>query len=179
MKTLKSMFKAKRLAKREWIFLSVSIIIIFALLSDKVSRGAFAALQRLDAQISLNERTLLRLKGILRQAKELDEAYAKIVSSQKVLKDSDNVLQEIEAIARKTNVNILNMKPTLSRDEGAYKVYSIRIESQDDIPTFARFLYALTEELKGVGAERLQVSVQNKDELPRISLTMNAIAFKE
>ena len=76
-------------------------------------------------------------------------------------------------------MNIINIKPNLIKDEKKYKTLSIKVESQDDIITLAKFLYALTEEKKNIGIERVQVKAQGKEELPRISLWLNATIFKD
>ncbi len=140
---------------------------------------AYQAFNRLDTDIAAKEKELFRLTSILGQKQELNTEYDNVISRYAELDDSDKVLQEIENIARKVNVNILNVKPIANKDEGTHKIYTIRIESQDEVASFARFLYALTEELKRIGVERLQITTPNKEELPKITLSLNAIALKD
>ncbi len=159
--------------------MSVSVIIILIMFTDTFIQKTYSKFSRLEKEVALNEKKLFRLKEILKREKELDSEYERIVSRYKKPKDSDNLLQDIENVAKRLNVNILNIKPTVTKDEGKYKTYLIKIESQDDISTFAKFLYTLTEELKRVGVERLQINAQGRDELPKIVLLLNAVAFKE
>ncbi|HOU36312.1 MAG TPA: hypothetical protein PK562_03495, partial [Candidatus Omnitrophota bacterium] len=88
------------------------------------------------------------------------------------------LLQEIERLARKAGINLLNVKPTATKDEGLYRVYSLRVEMQDDVAAVARFMNMISEEFKGAGIERLQISGQAKDELPKVIAAINAVVFK-
>jgi len=171
--------KLRKIKKREWILLSLSLVIVLAVIMDKIIQKTFVTLRNLDQEIAINEKALYRLKTVLSQSKELNTIYAKIMSTQRFSSDPDNILQEIEKIAQKLNLNILNIKPTIIKDQGAYKIYSIRIESQDDIKILAKFLHILIEDIKGIGVERFQINAADKDEPPKISLLINAIAFKE
>jgi len=100
------------------------------------------------------------------------------MQSSRNIEDTEGLLQEIERLARKAGVNLLNVKPTGSRDEGLYKVYSLSVEMQDDVAAFARFMNMITEEFKGIGIERLQINGQAKGELPKETAALNAVVFK-
>jgi Tfp pilus assembly protein PilO len=167
-----------RIKKRELILALIWLIIIGGIVADSVVRKAYLRFSRLEEEITLNEEKFLRLSAILKQSKEVNSEYEKVISKYKEITDSDNLLQEIEKIANKANINILNIKPTATKDEGLYKSYSLKIEVQDDISSLARFLYTLTEELKSIGVERLQINSQSRSELPKVSLLINAVVFK-
>ncbi|HTZ11152.1 MAG TPA: type 4a pilus biogenesis protein PilO [Candidatus Margulisiibacteriota bacterium] len=169
----------RKIKKREWTLALIFIIIICGLLTEKFIAFSRAGSGKIEEEIAQNEKRLFNLKLILRQTKQLNAEYEKLTARNKGVPYSDNLLQEIEDIARKSNVNILSIKPSVTKEEGALKIYSIKIESQADIATFSRFIYALAEDLKRVGVERVQVNAQKKDEPPRIFLSLNAISFKE
>lgn len=171
--------KLRKFKKREWILLSISFIIIFAAVSNGIIRSVFTKVRTLRQEQSQYEKALLKLKSVVSQAHTLNTAYDQVFSQSKVLRESDNVLQEIERISNRVGANIINIKPSLAKDEGFYKVYSVRIESQDDLPTFARFLYTLTEEIKGIGVERIQIDAQAKEDAPKINMLLNAAVFKD
>ena len=172
------MFKNRGLKKRELILLLVCLIMIFGILADNAIRRARHRFNRLSEEIRLNEEKLLRLKAVLGQAKELNSAYERTFSEYKEFKDSDSLLQEIENIGKIVRVNILNIQPSSARDEGLYKIYSIKIEVQDDVLPLAKFLRTLTEGLKNISLESLQIKTQGKDESPKASVLINALVFK-
>ena len=155
------------------------MIIYTAASLDKYIQKAYNKFQRLEGEITLGEKKLFYLKTILSKAGEINSEYDAFFAGRSAARDSDKLLQDINSIARRLNVNIINIKPSLINDEAKFKAFSIKIESQDDVATLAKFLYALTEEQKNIGVERLQLKAQGKEELPRISLLLNAIAFKD
>lgn len=154
-------------------------MIYAAVLMDKFLEKVYNNFHKLEQEIALNEKKLSYLETVLNKAGEINTDYDKLFSRHEGLRDSDKLLQEINNTARKLNVNIINIKPNLIKDEAKYKTFSIKIESQDDIATLTKFLYALTEEQKNIGVERVQIKAQGKEELPRISLVLNAVTFKD
>ena len=168
----------RKFKKRELILMGFCLIIIAAILTDTVIRGINLRFSRLDEEIVFNQEKLLRLNTILRQAKELNSQYERLLSGYKELKDSDIFLQEITGIAKRININILNIKPGLTKDEGLYRIYSIKIEIQDEVSSLAKFMHVLSEEVKSINIEQLQINTQGKDELPKASISINAAAFK-
>ena len=168
-----------KIKKRELILLSSWLIIIAAVFGDYLIRSTHRKLAELYDEISLTQEKLSRISGIAKQADVINAEYDRVASNFREIKDSDSLLQEISAIAKKLNVNILNVKPGQAKDDGFYKSYSIKIEIQDEMPVLARFLFTLTEELKSIGVERLQVNAKTKGELPKATLQVSAVVFKE
>jgi hypothetical protein len=168
----------KKIKRQELILLSAWIIIILVISGDNIIRKASSRFYRLDEEIAASQEKLVRLNAILKREKELNSEYEKVFSGYSPVKDSDSLLQEIDAIAKKLNVNITNIKPASTKEDAAFRSYSIKIEGQDDVYAIAKFLNVLTEEIKGVSIERLQFSAQNRDELPKVTTTVNALVFK-
>jgi len=164
--------------KQALILIAVWLIIILVVIGDSALRYIHSRFGRLDEEIGLAEEKYLRLNAIVKQARTVDSQYASIMQSSRNIEDTEGLLQEIERLARKAGVNLLNVKPTGSRDEGLYKVYSLSVEMQDDVAAFARFMNMITEEFKGIGIERLQINGQAKGELPKETAALNAVVFK-
>jgi len=165
--------------KQTLILLGAWLIIIVFVIGDSAVRNIYARFGRLDEEISLGEEKLLRLSAILKQEQDVAAQYDKVSSGYKNIQDTDSMLQEIERLARKSGINLLNVKPTAASDEGLYKTYSLKIEMQDDVPALGKFLNMVSEEFKGVSIERLQINAQNRDELPKATAAINAIVFKD
>lgn len=174
-----SLFKKKTMTPRE-VSLAIATAVVIGLVVIVLStERTFATFETLSSIINVQEKKLLALKGIIEGQKKLNEEYVRLVMSQEEMDDSSLVLKEIESIARKTGINIVNMKPSLPRDEGAYRTYDIIIESQNDVQHFSRFLFTLTDEMKRIGVDRLNIVAQARNEPPLISLSLNAIALKK
>jgi hypothetical protein len=171
------MFKKRTITRREWYLGILTAFVLVAIVIAVAAEKTMMSFNTLHSEISAQEKKLVALKGILEGQKKLNEEYTRNVAGQEDMEDSGLVLKEIEAIARKTGVNIVNMKPSLLRDEGAYKTYDIVIESQDDVQHFSRFLFTLTDELKRIGVERLSILAQARNEPPLISLSLSALAL--
>src|SRR3990167_3778097 len=172
------MLRKRRATKSEQFLFSILLLVFLAVLVKKGGEQLRINLNRLEEAISINEKELAKLKGVLKQAGAINSEYEQAFSGYKGLSGSDNLLQELGSIARNSNLNMLSIKPALAEEADKYRIYAIKIESQDDIATFAGFLYNLTEGLKGIGLERLQIKAQGRDELPRISMTLSAAIFK-
>lgn len=164
--------------KRELILMWVCLIIVAGILTGTVIRRINIKFSRLEEEIVFNQEKLLRLNTILRQAKELNSQYEKLLFGYKELKDANGLLQEIETVAKKMNINILSIKPGVTKDEDLYKTYSVKIEAQDEISSLARFLSALAEEMKSINIEQLQINAQSKGGLPKAGILISAAAFK-
>lgn len=172
------MLKKNKVTKRE-ITLFIAFLLVYAVLfTDKFLQKAYANLKKLEGTIALNEKTLFYSKTFLERSNELDSEYNAIFSVSALAEDFDALLQEINSFAQRYDVNILNIKPTLLTEEKKYKTFLIRIEGQDDVAAISKFLFALTKRHKNIGIERIQIKAQKKEELPRISIALNAVIFK-
>lgn len=172
------MAKEMRLKRRELILFGSWLIIVISVGGYLFLPRFFERQRRLDDQITLAEQKLARLRSIVKQENSLNAQYASALAGYRPVKDSDSLLQEIDAIARKMNVNILSVKPGPSKDEATHRSFTIKIEGQDDVGAVARFLFALLENLRSISIDKLQVSAQAREELPKVSITVNALVFK-
>jgi len=168
-----------KIKKRKLILLATCAIIIAVFLAQNIVQKVFLRFAGLEKEIALNEKKLAQLSSILKYSQEINSAYENVFAGYKKIADSDSLLREIEGIANRTNLNILNIKPSVTKEEDLLNSYAIRITAQDEILSVARFLNSLTEELKSVGVERIQINTENKNELPKVTLLINAAVFKD
>lgn len=172
------MLKIRKPTKREQLLFSILLLVFLAVLARNGIRQLFISSHRLNEAISVSEKEIAQLNGVLKQARVINSEYDEVFSGYKGLRNSDNLLQEIGDVARKLNLSIFSIKPALIEDTDKYQAYSIKIESRDEIAAFIKFLYNLTEGVKGIGISHLQINAQNRSELPQISMTLKAIIFK-
>ena len=168
-----------KIKKEELIFLTSAVIIIALFLANTAIRKAYFKFGRLEKDIILNEEKLVQLDSILKHSQDINSQYENLVAGNIGITDSNNLLREIEDIANKTNLAIQDIKPAAVKDEGLFKTYSIRISAQDEILSVARFLYRLAEKLKSIGVQSVQIKNENKNELPKITLLINAAVLKD
>jgi len=168
-----------KIKKEELILLTAAVIIIALFLTNTAIRKAYFKFSRLEKELILNEEKLLQLDSILKHSQDINSQYENLVAGNKGITDSNNFLREIEDIANKTNLTILDIKPAAVKNEGLFKTYSIRISAQDEILSVARFLDKLAEKLKIVEVQSLQIKSENKNELPKITLLIDAAVFKD
>ena len=168
-----------KIKKEELILLTATVIIIGLFLANTAIRKAYFKFSRLEKELILNEEKLLQLNSILKNSQDINSQYDNLVAGNIGITDSNNFLREIEDIANKTNLTILDIKPAAVKDGGLFKTYSIRISAQDEILSVARFLDTLAEKLKSVEVQSLQIKSENKNELPKITLLINAAVFKD
>jgi len=165
--------------KQTLLLLGAWLIIIVVIIGDSVVRKLYSRFGGLDEEISLAEEKLVRLNAIVKQAAAVDAQYGKLIQGYKNIQDTESLLQEIERLSRKSGINLPNFKPAATKDEGLFKTYSLKIEVQDDVTSIAQFLSMISEEFKGANIERLQISAQNKNELPKAAASISAVVFKE
>ncbi len=173
------MLKKRKLNLREKNTIAVFLIILLSVLTYNILYTEFAKFKAIKAEIAQNEQKLFNLKSVLGRTKEIDSEYAEIASKYKGPANYDSLLQDISGIAKRLDVNILNIKPSVASDDSKLKTYAIKIQLQNDVSACAKFLHTLTEELKNIGVERVQVEAQGRDELPLISLFLKTTLFKE
>lgn len=168
----------RKATKREQLLFFILFMVFLAVLAKKGIQQMLVNSRRLSESISAGEKEMSRLNGVLKQAHAINTEYEEVFSGYRGLSSSDDLLQEIGNAARRLNLSIFSIKPVLIEDADKYKAYSVKIESRDDIANFIKFLYNLSDGLKGIGVEHLQINAQNRSELPQISLTLKAIIFK-
>lgn len=169
----------RKLNKREKNTIAIFFIISLFVLTYNIIYTAFVKFTAVNSEIIQNEQKLSTLKTLLGRTKELNSEYAEIASKYKGPADYDTLLQDISNIAKRLDVNILNIKPTVVSDDSKLKTYAIKIQLQNDVSAFANFFHTLTEEIKSIGVERVQIEAQGKEELPLISLFIKTALFKE
>ena len=175
---LNPLFKRK-ITKKEWNLFLICSIIVAVLLVDASVRQTYNNFSRLDKEIKVAEDRLCRLSSILKHAEEIESGYGQIVAGLREIKTSDDFLKGIEESAKKSRLSIRDIRPTATRVEDLYKIYSVKLDAQDDLLTIAKFLYIFTNEFKGSGIGGLAINAHNINELPKVNILISTVAFKE
>ncbi len=169
----------RKLSKKEWILFITCIIIVTTALVVISTREVLLKFSNLTDEVKNNEAQLAKLYQILNEQTSIESEYEKTFRGLRQIQSSDDLLQEIESFAAELGLNIRNIKPTATKEEDLYTLFSVKVEVQDEVSKLAKFLHAFTGEFKGVGVKRLEIDAQRKNELPTASLLLNAVAFKQ
>lgn len=171
------MIKLRPLRKVELFLLAVWGIIILSVAAVMTAQQVRSRFLSIDEEIELTEEKLLRLNAIMQQRQAIEREYEALFADFKPVTSTDSLLQQMQAIAKRIGVNILNVVPQQARLEAASRVFPIKVESQDDIALVLKFLYSLTEELKSIGVDQVRIDAKERDEFPRVSLQLKAVVF--
>lgn len=167
----------RKIKRQELLLLAAWLIIIVAVAGEFAVSRTKAKFSRLNDEIGSAEEKLIRLQAILNQKDTLILESAAVLSDYKPIQDTDRLFEEIDAVAKKLNVNVYNKVPLQPKPERGYTVYSVKIDCQDEVSSIAKFLFTLIEQLRTVSIERLQIVAQNRDELPKVSIVLNGLGF--
>ena len=176
-KAVKILTGWRRWNRKEWILFSIWLIILGVFGIDSLFREVSVKLNSLSEEIALTEEKLARFHGVLSRRGSLDREHKKIIPELQRVRDFEGFFQEIERANKNTGLNILNIKPGISKNEGFYKTYSVRIEAQDEPIAVFRFLNTLTDGHKGVRIEQLKIYSPGKSQ-PKVSIVIKAVSFR-
>lgn len=72
------------------------------------------------------------------------------------------ILSEIESLGRKSNLNLLDLKPQETKDRGFYKEYSVEMEAEGEMESLMDFVYQLNASAQLLRVEKLRLNLKDK-----------------
>ncbi len=169
-----------KLSRRENLLLSVSmgIIIIGFIYSGAIHSGA-ARLSSLDQRIRQAESELARVNGILARQDAVEQAYKslerKLVERGVSETVSTEILQDVKARAAESGLNVLNIKPFRSREEGGYEEFDFKLEMEGELSELGSFLYDLNASAYIFQIKNMLITAQLENENLKIQLLLSAL----
>jgi Tfp pilus assembly protein PilO len=171
------------LSKKEKIGLMVAAVIFFLAFSDRLILNPInRRIQQVNQEIKTSEKQLKMGLYNLSQKETIISEYGKYSQYFKSLgseeEDTAAILSEIETVAKKSNMTLLNLKPLPSKDKGFYKEYSIEVETEGTIESLINFIYRLNTSTQLLRVEKLRLSLKDKDSgLIKAPLLITKISF--
>ncbi|MGE5308013.1 MAG: hypothetical protein ACM3OC_02915 [Deltaproteobacteria bacterium] len=165
-------FKPRR---REILFFSAWLAVLSVVLIKTAGDRLIAGSRKLNEDIAAQEARLVKLTRLLTYADSINAGYSRIPRNE-TMKDSGSFIRGIENIARKAGVNLVSLKPMQVRGQEQQEAFALRVEIQDDMALIVRFFSMVNRELNGIGVDKVQIYVQDKDELPRAAFIITALA---
>ena len=137
-----------KLSKRERMIIYFLLVAFGAFLFDKtVLQPVAGRLSALNQEIGEKEKKLIRALHVLQQEEHIIDEHDKHTARlMQEASDEETITafqSSVEQIAKKTNLNIMNMQPMNVNISEDYKKYSVRVEAEATMVYLADFIFQL------------------------------------
>jgi hypothetical protein len=155
----------KKFSRREK---GVLIATLLAGLTFALDRYALApiwkAWRQMDMEIARKEKEIREDHEILRDRKEIERDYLAFAHSarKETLPDATALLGEIESLARKSGVKIIDIKPEPSHRDSSRDV-SVSIITESTWEPLARFIYQIHRSPRSLRLEKAGLNRKSED----------------
>lgn len=179
------MLSISKLSKRERRIALISALLLAVIFFDRmVFSPVMKKLDKLNGEIAIQEKKLVKSMRILSQEEQIRDEYGKY--TQDIKQDRSNeeaiavFLSSVEKMANDSFVSLVDMKPSSVESEDFYNKYTVRIEAKADIGYLADFIYQLEKSswLFRVSELRL-VPKKRESSVLRISITITQILLSD
>ncbi len=172
-----------KLSAKEKIGLGLGIAISLIALLDRVVVGPLSATVR-----QLNQEILIAELDLCRDLRNLDEKeaitkefqdYAKYVKQMgSDEEDMAMFLREIENLAHKSSINLLDVKPQMPQAKDLHKQFTVNAEAEGDMPALIMFLHQLNTSDCLLRSEKISLKLsQEENSLLRASILVTKIVI--
>lgn len=156
-----------RMSKREKMLLCVTAAAVVLIAVDRFIAGPLCdRLSWLDGQIADRESRIRKTMRILALKEQIRTESLKYTPYVNKIEFGDQevstLLKKIEAIANKTSMNILNIKPQGRKDFNSLKTYSVALSCEGAMAHLIQFMHALEGSSDLLVITRMQVAPKNK-----------------
>jgi len=156
-----------KLSQKEKIGLSLAFTFILVASLDRLIISPIRGqLRRINQAVKIGEK---QLKHDLRNVHQKDqiaaefEKYAEYVQrSGSDEEEAAKILGEIESLARKSKVYLVDMKSQTPKEVEFFKEYAIEIEAEGEIASLTTFLHQLNTSTQLLRVEKLRLNSQKK-----------------
>jgi Tfp pilus assembly protein PilO len=172
-----------KLSTKEKIGLGLAIAVALLALFDRVMIGPLnARFHQLNQEIRLAELDLCRdLRNLDAKdaiTKEFQDyaKYAKQMGSDE--EEMARFLREIENLAHKSSVNLLDVKPQMPKSKDLQKQFIVEVEAEGDLPAIVMFLHQLNTSECLLRAEKITLKlIQKEKSLLRASILVTKMVI--
>jgi len=172
-----------RLSKREKIILYAAAIVISLLLLDRlIISPVFNRINFLNAEIRAKEQSVKRNVRILSQKDKIiaeSEKYASVLSHDKTEEEEmTSVMKEVENLASKNSVYLIDMKPSAVKTIGQSKQYIVNLGCEAQMGQLVEFMYGIENSKELLTIEKYQIGPKSKDSsVARCGMSISKISL--
>ncbi len=157
-----------KLSRKEKIGLSIAFaFLVMAFLDRLLISPIRARFNALNQQVRISEKQLGSDMRNINQKEFISEEYEQylpyIRRSGSDEEEVAKILGEIEALARKSSVYLVDMKPRKPRDVEFYKEYTVEIEAEGYMESLMSFIYQLNTSSQLLRVETLRLNLTKGD----------------
>jgi Tfp pilus assembly protein PilO len=156
-----------KLSKKEKIGLSVAaLFLVMAFMDRLVIKPIRDRMDNIGHQIKISEEELKLDLRSLNEKKAILQEYEKyaryVVKAGSDEEEVAKILAEIEGLARKSNVYLVDITPQAPRDVDFYKEYIAEIEVEGEMHSIVKFLYQLNDSTLLLRTHKLRINLKEK-----------------
>lgn len=156
-----------KFSRKEKIGLIVAVFFISGAILDRaVVSPINSKFRQLNQEIKITEKQLSRHlrnligKDLIKRKYQKYITYVKKVGSDE--EEVAKVLAEIEGLARKSGVSLVDIKPQPLKEVNFYEGCAVEVEANGDMNGMIHFLYQLNSSTQLLRAEKLRLSTKEK-----------------
>ncbi len=152
-------------AREKALLASTGALAVLSVLFSFVIHPALRRNVSLGQEIAAARHKLVKYSRLLGQREDIEGRFRSLSANlEGSLKHRDPLvaaLSELEALAKKANIKIIDIRPDLAaRSSGAYRELSIEIRAEGDTQGYLAFIYQLENSLSLLRIKRFQISAK-------------------
>ena len=157
-----------KLSKKEKAGLLIAAaFVFFSILDRAVIAPINNSIREVSHKIEADEKRLKEQLRYLSQKNTISREYQGYANAvEKKLSEEEEtakILSEIENLSKKSSVYLIDIKPRPSRQTDFYKEYMVEIEVESGMESLMNFLHQLNASPQLLRAEKLRISLKEKD----------------
>jgi Tfp pilus assembly protein PilO len=173
------------LSKREKaIFYATTFVVSLTLLDLLIIGPIFHRIGALDKEIRDKESNIKKSMHILSQKDKImaeSTKYTSFLSQQKSEEEEmTSTLKEVENLASKSSVYLIDIKPVGVKTAGTSKKYSVSIDCEAQIEQLTQFMYDVENSPELLTVEKYDMGPKSKESsVARCSMSISKISMKK
>lgn len=157
-----------KLSKKEKLGLLLAFgFLAVALIDQLVVSPIRTKLKFIDQAVHINEKKLKMSLRNIKQKNMIEKEYEKYVDYVRRTGSNEEevakILREIEVLARKSSVYLVDTKPHTPKKVDFYNTYMVEIEGEGRMDSIVDFLHKLNTSKQLLRAEKVRLSIKGKE----------------
>lgn len=157
-----------RLSKREKIIFYCAVSFVSLMSLDRlIISPVYLRMRELNKEIQEEEAEIKKNLRILALKDKISAESAKFASFSNSAKSEEeemtSILKEVENLANKTSVYLVDMKPGGVKEAGASKKYLVNLNCEGQMDQIVNFMYEIENSNKLLTIEKYQISPKTKE----------------
>ena len=174
----------KILNKREkTIFLATILVIVFAIVFNIFISPILAKNEDLNRKINFTRAKFKKYILLLSQKESIQAKYSKYSSAFAVADQQAgalvSVLTEIENLAEKANIHIVDIRPQAPRGGGAYKEIVVDLRAEGSMEGYMKFIYNIEQSVSSLAIRKFQINAKPSIDALEGTFTISKAAVSE